>query len=89
MPILQVLRWSAQDFLHKKYGIEIEALHYFVDSNETNKDDVERLLSPNPEASPTQAIMTCISTALQTINENHDDTLDSHHSPDFPKVRDV
>jgi len=44
--LYQIVRWSAQDFLFSKYGIEMEELHFFIDHAENCFGPPEQLVSP-------------------------------------------
>jgi hypothetical protein len=45
LSVLDLLRYGAEDFLYAKYGIEVEALHYFVDKNEASDLQFDRMLT--------------------------------------------
>ena len=50
--LYQVIRWSAHDYLHDKYGIEMEELHFFIDHAENCFGQPEQIISPLQLTSP-------------------------------------
>ena len=50
-PLMDVLRWSALDELYRRYGIEIEELHFCLDFG--LKSQPELIVSPLSNQSPT------------------------------------